>query len=72
MSVKGPHITNFITKKILKRKRNTKIILDNARTHHNLVLKKIMNKGTNKLVFNIPYHPQTMMIFFSKKIIESN
>jgi len=70
-SVNGEIVLQFI-KKILKYTRNKVIILDNARTHHYHKLKAYINKTNRKLVYNIPYHPQTNPIEFINNVIKND
>ena len=49
---------NYV-KKINKKSNRKYILLDNARVHHSNDLKKYMINKSNKLLYNVPYNPET-------------
>jgi transposase len=55
-------------KKLNRRTYRKHLLMDNARIHHSLDVKKHMKGKTNKLLFNVPYNPETNPIeqVFSK------
>ena len=57
-SVNRDVFINYI-KKVNKKGNRKHILLDNARIHHAKDLIKYMNNKTNKLLYNIPYNPET-------------
>ena len=38
--------------------KNNYILIDNARIHHSKLIKDFIKTSTNKLLFNVPYHPE--------------
>ncbi len=57
-SVNGEIFKDFISD-ITSKKSNYNLLLDNARIHHYKKLKESITKTNNKLIYNIPYHPQS-------------
>jgi transposase len=55
-------------KKLNRKTYRKNFLLDNARIHHAKIIKKHMEGKTNKLLFNVPYSPETNPIeqVFSK------
>ena len=49
---------NYV-KKVNKKSNRKYILLDNARIHHSNDLKKYMINKSNKLLYNVPYNPET-------------
>lgn len=57
-SVNRNTFMNFI--KNVNRKTNRKLLLmDNARIHHANIIKNYMKYKSNKIIYNVPYNPQT-------------
>jgi len=57
-NVNGVIFNDFI-KNVNKLCSNKILLMDNAKIHHNKELINIMNKSTNKILYNIPYSPET-------------
>jgi transposase len=57
-SVNKDVFINYI-KKVNKKSNRKHILLDNARVHHSIDLKKYMSNISNKLLYNVPYNPET-------------
>ncbi len=66
-SAKKEDFYNFI-KDLTLNIENKSLLLDNARIHHSRIIKQYVNTTSNKLLFNIPYNPETNPIemYFSK------
>jgi len=58
-SANGEIFLDFIKSNILDKYNNQAILLDNARIHHTKILKENVRNTTNKLVYNVPYNPET-------------
>jgi transposase len=52
--------------------RNKIILLDNARSHRYGKFKEDIAKSTHRLVYNIPYHPQTNPIEYINNVIKND
>jgi len=52
----------FFEKHIFGKYKNHLIILDNARSHHNDIIKEAILKSGNQYLFSIPYTPKTNAI----------
>ena len=46
-------------KKLNKKCRNKKYLMDNARTHHSKIVKEHMKNVSNEIIYNVPYNPET-------------
>ncbi len=57
-SVNSHIYLNFL-KNLNKRCKNKTYLMDNARTHHAKIITKHMDGLTNKILYNVPYSPQT-------------
>ena len=66
-SVNANVILDYV-KKINKKCRNRHNIFDNASVHHAKIVKHHMQDKSNKMVYNVPYNPETnpMEQFFNK------
>lgn len=66
-SVNANIILDYV-KNINKKCRNRYNIFDNARVHHAKIVKHHMQNKSNKMIYNIPYNPETNPIeqFFNK------
>lgn len=49
----------FIINDILGKYQGQAILMDNARTHKSIILRETVAGTTNKIVFNVPYNPET-------------
>ena len=54
-----PHITNSL------------LLMDNARIHHSKNIVDLVNSTSNKILYNVPYNPETNPIEFVFSIIKS-
>lgn len=64
---------DFLTKDILSKignEKSHKLLLDNARIHHALNIKTLVSNTKHKLVYNVPYNPETNPIEFIFGIIK--
>lgn len=52
-------MVEFIETQIAPKYKDHLIILDNARSHHNDMVKDAIIKSGNKYLFSVPYHPET-------------
>lgn len=58
-SINGELFKKFIMEDVLLSKHNNILLMDNARIHHYKKLKECMQENDNKIVYNIPYNPET-------------
>ena len=61
-------MVEFLEKHIFKKYKNHLIVLDNARSHQNKMVKDAITKSGNKYLFSVPYTPKTNVIemFFNQ------
>ena len=45
--------------------------MDNARIHHSKIVKDTVNESTNKILYNVPYNPETNPIEFVFSILKN-
>lgn len=66
--VKKEQLVEFYNKYINKKYKKHLILLDNARPHTALILRKLIKDSGNTLLYTVPYHPETNPIeeFFSQ------
>lgn len=59
-AVNGETFKNFVCDDIISKSNNNHILMDNARIHHYAKFKKYLtdNDLFNKIIYNVPYHPQ--------------
>jgi transposase len=58
-SVNGEIFKDFILNNVLKNIDNKTLLMDNARIHHYKKFKEAINDTTSKVIYNIPYNPET-------------
>ncbi len=71
-SVNGEHFYNFIMNTVIKGQTGLTIILDNARIHHYKKTIDAVIASGNKIVYNIPYHPQYNPVEYINNVIKNN
>lgn len=69
-SIKGEQICDFIMNEVIKDQTNMTILMDNAMSHKNKKLAQEMKETGNKIVFNIPYHPQNNPIEYMNNVVK--
>jgi transposase len=67
-SVNSQTFVNFLKELIVGKYENKYLLLDNASIHRSKIVKEFMETSTNKLVYNVPYSPESNPIekVFSK------
>ena len=58
-SVKKEQLVSFYYKYIFGKYKNYLILMDNARPHKALILQNLIDESNNKLLYTVPYNPQT-------------
>jgi transposase len=54
------HFEDFLKNEILnKNKKSNILLMDNARIHHALTVKDYIKNTENKIIYNVPYNPET-------------
>lgn len=69
--VNGEMFYNFLVNEVIKDRTGMLILLDNARIHHYGKLKKKIEETGNKLVYNIPYHPESNPVEYLNNVVKS-
>jgi hypothetical protein len=66
--LKTQNILDFYDEFIKDNYKNYLIIMDNAVIHRSKIIRQIIEEGNNKLLYSVPYHPETNSIeeFFSQ------
>jgi len=54
----------FLKELVLPKIKNGVILMDNAKIHHSKTVKDCVNNSTNKIIYNIPYNPETNPVEF--------
>jgi len=57
---------------IFSRIQNGILLMDNARIHQAIIIKNKINNSTNRVIYNVPYHPETNPIENIFSIIKNN
>lgn len=70
--VKGNHICDFIMSEVIKNDTGKTLLMDNAQSHKNKKLKEEMKRTGNKIVFNVPYSPQTNPIEYMNNVVKND
>jgi transposase len=58
-SANGETFKDFINETIINKYDNKALLMDNARIHHYGKLRELVNASTNKIIYNVPYNPET-------------
>jgi transposase len=58
----GERMVEFINENILNKFKNNLIIMDNAGSHRNIIVKETVSKTNNTLHYSVPYRPKTNAI----------
>jgi len=69
-SIKGDNICDFIMNDVIKNESGKILFMDNAKSHTNKKLAAEMLRTGNKIVFNIPYHPQNNPIEYLNNVVK--
>lgn len=66
--LKTTNIIDFYNNSIKDKYKNYLIIMDNVVIHRSKIIKQIIEESNNKLLYSVPYHPETNAIeeFFSQ------
>ena len=54
----------FLADKVLPKINNSFLLMDNVKFHHSQIVKDLVANTTNKIIYNIPYNPETNPIEF--------
>lgn len=62
----------FLNNDIMKNVKNSILLMDNARIHHFKNIISAVKNTTNKIVYNVPYNPETNPVEHIFSIIKNN
>jgi transposase len=62
---------NFLKEQILPKVKNSVILMDNVSFHHSKNVVNCINSTSNKILYNVPYNPETNPIEFVFSIIKN-